>query len=133
MLSGRSPTVSPFQPCFLVSNEAPGLTGSQSGLASCVACEGHSLAACLGEGGDTVPISSDFDTPGFSIRTAYYLASACQASYLEELGDWAVELALGPQAAVFGFAAFHGFLSVTDQVTLLAFRGTDSIENWLTD
>jgi triacylglycerol lipase len=80
-----------------------------------------------------MPIPNDFDTPGFSITTAYYLVNACQASYLNELGDWIAELALGKQAATFQFGAMHGFVADMPGATVLAFRGTDNIENWLTD
>ncbi|HKB37244.1 MAG TPA: lipase family protein [Gemmataceae bacterium] len=78
-------------------------------------------------------IDSDLDAPSFSVRTAYYLAHACQAAYLDTLGDWAVELALGPTADTFQFGAFHGFVANMERVSLVAFRGTDNIENWVTD
>jgi triacylglycerol lipase len=77
-------------------------------------------------------IDSDF-AQGFSIQTAYYLVCACQAAYLDDLGNWAVDLALGEHAATFQFGDFHGFVADMDAVTLVAFRGTDNIENWLTD
>lgn len=80
-----------------------------------------------------MPIDDDFATQGFSIKTAYYLANACAAAYLDALGDSAVELALGQDAATFQFADFHGFVAALDQAVLVAFRGTDNLENWMTD
>lgn len=80
-----------------------------------------------------MPIPSDFDTPGFSIKTAYNLVNACRAAYKNELGDWVVELALGAQAEPFQFGAMHGIVANIPSATLIAFRGTDNPENWLTD
>jgi triacylglycerol lipase len=80
-----------------------------------------------------MPLSNGFTTPEFSIRTAYYLASACQAAYLDELGDWVTELALGERATVFQAGQFHGFVADLENAVLVSLRGTDTIENWLTD
>ena len=80
-----------------------------------------------------MPIENDFANTEFSVQTAFYLVNACQAAYLNELGDWAVELALGEKAATFSFGPLNGFVADTPTATLLAFRGTDNPENWLTD
>jgi hypothetical protein len=81
----------------------------------------------------TQPIDPDIAATGFSVKRAYYLAKAAQAAYWDDLGDSVEELGLGEKAATFTFGQFHGFVAPTDEITLLAFRGTDSIENWLSD
>ncbi|MGA2619748.1 MAG: lipase family protein [Thermoguttaceae bacterium] len=78
-------------------------------------------------------IDPDVGTAGFSIKTAYYLAKAAQAAYWDDLGESVEELGLGEKAATFTFGLFHGFVAPMDEITVLAFRGTDSIQNWLTD
>ena len=36
-------------------------------------------------------LESDFGTPGFSVKTAYYLAKTALAAYLDDLGASGVE------------------------------------------
>ena len=78
-------------------------------------------------------IANDFDTTGFSIQTGYYLAKACQAAYDDDPTDRVVELGMEGKAVPFAFDEFHGFIADLDSAAVLAIRGTDSIENWLTD
>jgi len=79
------------------------------------------------------PIDADFGATGFSIKTAYYLAHACQAAYLDDLGEAVTLLGLGTNAATFSLGQLHGFVAQLPNATLVAFRGTDSIQTWLTD
>jgi triacylglycerol lipase len=77
-------------------------------------------------------IDSDVGTPGFSLRTAYYLAYASKAAY-EGPGDWTEELGLGDKVKLFTQGQFHGFVGFLDPVILLVLRGTQNLDNWLTD
>src|ERR1041385_6769520 len=94
---------------------------------------GATLAQQVSREGPRMPVVNDFETPGFSVKTAYYLAKASQAAYLDKLGDSIVELALGEQASTFRFDQFHGFVANLQGAFVLAFRGTEDIANWLTD
>jgi hypothetical protein len=78
-------------------------------------------------------IDPDAGAAGFSIKSAYYLAKAAEAAYWDELGEAVEELGLGDKAVTFACGQFHGFVAPLDDITVLAFRGTASIENWLTD
>src|SRR5262245_2518380 len=78
-------------------------------------------------------IDGDFTNSGFSIRTAYYLAKACAAAYLDDIADAVVELGMAGRAGAFVFGEFNGFVADLDGAIVVAFRGTASIENWLTD
>jgi hypothetical protein len=78
-------------------------------------------------------IDNDFDAPGFSIRTGYYLACASNFAYEQDAGAWAEKLGLGDNIAFFTCGQFHGFVAVLKNITLLAFRGTQSVANCLTD
>lgn len=77
-------------------------------------------------------IDRDLLTPEFSIRTAYYLACASECAY-EDAGDWAEKLGLDRNVRPFTCGQLHGFVGFLDRGTLLAFRGTQSVGNCLTD
>jgi triacylglycerol lipase len=77
-------------------------------------------------------IDNDFDAPGFSIKTGYYLACASNFAYEEDLGDWTERLGL-VNIKFFTCGQFHGFVGILEKIVLLAFRGTQSIANCLTD
>ena len=78
-------------------------------------------------------IDSDIDARGFSLKTGYYLAYASTCAYEEELGNWVDRLGLGHRVKLFTCDEFHGFVGLLNKVVLVAFRGTESIENCLTD
>jgi hypothetical protein len=78
-------------------------------------------------------IDNDFDAPGFSIRTGYYLACASNYAYEQDVGGWAEKLGLGNNIKFFTCGQFHGFVGILDKFILLAFRGTQSFANFLTD
>jgi triacylglycerol lipase len=77
-------------------------------------------------------IDSDIGTPGFSVRTAYYLAYASKAAY-EGPGDWSEKLGLGGNVTSFSRGQYHGFVGFLEPVILLALRGTQNLDNWLTN
>ena len=77
-------------------------------------------------------IDSDFRAVGFSLRTGYYLAHCSLAAY-GGAGDWAHRLALGDSIRTFECEAFHGFVAAQRNAAIVAFRGTESIGNALTD
>jgi hypothetical protein len=77
-------------------------------------------------------IDSDMEAREFSLRTAYYLAHASNSAY-DEGGDWLEQLGLDDETEEFTCGQFHGFVGHLDQVTVLAFRGTDNFENYLAD
>ena len=79
-----------------------------------------------------VIIDSDFRAVGFSLRTAYYLCHCSLAAY-GGAGDWPETLALGDSIRTFQCGAFHGFVAAQRNVAIVAFRGTESIGNALTD
>ena len=85
----------------------------------------------------------EFDTTalGFSTENALYLAKVCEAAYLDNadrLAAAAAELGLGT-VRDFGVVEeetiidYHGVVVSSDEMVVLAFRGTDSLQNWLTD
>ena len=77
-------------------------------------------------------IDSDVDARGFSVRTGYYLACASNAAY-EEHSDWIEKLGPGNRITFFTCGQFRGLVGLLEKVALLAFRGTQSIGNCLTD
>jgi triacylglycerol lipase len=78
-------------------------------------------------------IDNDFDSPDFSIKTGYYLANASNFAYEDEIGQWTEKLGLENKVEFFSCGQFHGFVGILGKRVLLAFRGTDSIANCLTD
>ncbi|MDP5215700.1 S8 family serine peptidase [Ruegeria sp. 2205SS24-7] len=85
-----------------------------------------------------MPISFRFrpewllDNSEFSWRSALALVSACKAAYLP--GDHAANLANGEwsmSAEPFDVEDSQGLILNNDQVTVIAFRGTDSTADWL--
>lgn len=79
-----------------------------------------------------VIIDSDSRAVGFSLRTGYYLANCSLAAY-GGAGDWPQTLALGDSIRPFECEAFHGFVAAQQNMRIVAFRGTVSIGNALTD
>jgi len=77
-------------------------------------------------------IDSDSRAIGFSMRTAYYLAHCSLAAY-DGPGNWPETLALGDSMRTFQCNEFHGFVAAQKNVAIIAFRGTVSIGNALTD
>ncbi len=77
-------------------------------------------------------IDSDSRAVGFSMRTGYYLAHCSLAAYGGP-GDWPQTLALGDSMRAFQCKEFHGFVAAQQNVAIVAFRGTVSIGNALTD
>ncbi len=78
-------------------------------------------------------IDNDFDAPGFSIKTGYYLASASNFAYEKDVGGWAETLGLGKRIRFFTCGHFHGYVGILEEIVLLAFRGTQSVADCLTD
>ena len=78
-------------------------------------------------------IESGFNAGGFSVQTGYYLACASNFAYEQNVGDWAERLGLGRNITFFTCGQFHGFVGILDKIVLLAFRGTQSVANCLTD
>jgi hypothetical protein len=66
------------------------------------------------------------------MRTAYYLCHCSLAAYGGP-GDWPGKLALGDSIRTFQCEAFHGFVAQQKNVAIVAFRGTATIGNALTD
>jgi triacylglycerol lipase len=79
------------------------------------------------------PIENEFTASGFSIKNAYYLANIAAAAYNADLSAVTADLGLPAGTALFTFGEFHGFVADVGGQTVLAFRGTASIDNWLTD
>ena len=77
-------------------------------------------------------IDSDSHAIGFSLRTGYYLCQCSYAAY-EQPGDWVESLALGDTVRPFQCESFHGFVAAQKTMAIVAFRGTVSIGNFLTD
>lgn len=77
-------------------------------------------------------IDSDFGSLGFSLKTAYYLGRASWAAYGES-GDWPETLGLGDTVRPFDCGDFHGFVAAQQNVAVVAFRGTQTVGNVLTD
>jgi hypothetical protein len=79
-----------------------------------------------------VVIDSDSRAIGFSLRTGYYLAHCSLAAYGGP-GNWSEILDFGDSMRSFECGAFHGFVAAQKSVAIVAFRGTVSIGNALTD
>jgi triacylglycerol lipase len=79
-----------------------------------------------------VIIDSDSRAVGFSLRTGYYLAHCSLAAY-GGTGNWPETLALGDSIRTFQCDDFHGFVAAQKDMAIVAFRGTESIGNALTD
>ncbi len=79
-----------------------------------------------------VTIDSDFRAVGFSLRTGYYLCHCSLAAY-GGAGNWPETLALGDSIHPFECGAFHGFVASQRNMAIVAFRGTETIGNALTD
>ena len=79
-----------------------------------------------------VTIDSDSRAVGFSLRTGYYLCQCSLAAY-GGADDWAEKLALGDTMRSFACGAFHGFVAAHRDMAIVAFRGTETIGNALTD
>jgi hypothetical protein len=79
-----------------------------------------------------VIIDSDSRAVGFSLRTGYYLAHCSLAAY-GGAGDWPETLGLGDSVRPFQCGEFHGFVAAERNMAIVAFRGTESIGNALTD
>jgi hypothetical protein len=77
-------------------------------------------------------IDSDSQAIGFSLRTGYYLCQCSNAAY-EEPGNWIEQLALGDTVRPFECESFHGFVAAQRRMAIVAFRGTVSVGNFLTD
>ncbi|MGD0382749.1 MAG: lipase family protein, partial [Thermoguttaceae bacterium] len=77
-------------------------------------------------------IDSDVDARGYSIRMGYYLARASESAY-EEHSDWIDEFGPGNRITFFTCGQFRGLVGSLEKSALLAFRGTQSIGNFLTD
>jgi triacylglycerol lipase len=77
-------------------------------------------------------IDSDSRTLGFSLRTAYYLAHCSLAAYGGG-EDWPRVLSLGDSLRSFEVEDFYGFVAAQRDIAIVAFRGTESIGNALTD
>jgi triacylglycerol lipase len=86
----------------------------------------------------------EFDTSalGFSALNAYFLAKASEAAYAtdsDHLASAADVLGLAETAHPFDvelddeFTDCHGFVAANDDMVVIAFRGTDNLERWLTD
>ena len=78
-------------------------------------------------------IPNDFGTSGFSMETAYYLANASSGSYDPTLDLVSADLGLPAGAGLFTFGQFFGFTADVGLGVVLAFRGTASLEDWMTD
>lgn len=78
-------------------------------------------------------ITGDFTTPGFSIRTAYYLAKVSAATYETDPTTAEAELGMTGRAAAFVLGELAGFSAALEGALVVAFRGTDNFANWLTD
>ena len=79
-----------------------------------------------------VVIDSDYRAVKFSLKTAYYLAHCSLAAYGGP-GDWPEMLGLGDSIRPFQCGAFHGFVAAQQNAAIVAFRGTATIGNALTD
>jgi len=77
-------------------------------------------------------IDSDARAIGFSLRTGYYLCQCSLAAYGGD-GNYAQSLGLGDSMRAFQCEAFHGFVAAQQNMVIVAFRGTVSIGNFLTD
>lgn len=80
-----------------------------------------------------MPLAFDTTATGFSLPNAYFLAKASELAYSADPVADGAELGLQDVIRIFEVEGTFGFLCVTDEAVLLAFRGTVSIGNWLTD
>lgn len=89
-----------------------------------------------------MPLEFDTSFLGFSPVNAYFLARACQVAYMSEPAKrkaGAAELGLAEHFAPFDVVEedtihdYHGFVAANAEMVVLAFRGTDSLQNWLTN
>ena len=78
------------------------------------------------------PINNDVDARGFSVRMGYYLARASEAAYEEDC-DWIAEFRPNHRVTLFNCGEFRGLVGFQEKFTVLAFRGTQSVGNFLTD
>ena len=79
-----------------------------------------------------VIIDSDSRAVGFSLRNGYYLCQCSLAAY-QGAGSGPETLGLGDSIRNFECGAYHGFVAAQKNVAIVAFRGTESIGNVLTD
>ena len=79
-----------------------------------------------------VIIDSDSRAVGFSLRTGYYLCHCSLAAYGGP-GDWPEKLALGDSIRTFECGTIHGFVAAQRNMAIVAFRGTETIGNALTN
>jgi triacylglycerol lipase len=77
-------------------------------------------------------IASEPDADDFSIVNASYLAHASYAAY-GGADDWRSKLQLSDSVREFTCGQFHGFLAAQDRVGIVAFRGSHTVGNFLTD
>jgi hypothetical protein len=77
-------------------------------------------------------VECDMDARGFNARNAYYLAYASKCAY-EDADSWSAELGLDNRVTPFRCGQFHGFVGLLPKLALVAFRGTQNVENCLTD
>src|SRR4051812_45284827 len=75
-------------------------------------------------------INNDFASAGFSVKTAYYLANVAQAAYLSDLAGVEIDLGFDRPTAVLAAEEYFGFVAQVAGHLVLAFRGTDNIQNW---
>jgi triacylglycerol lipase len=78
-------------------------------------------------------IDGDWTARGFSLKTAHYLACASMLAYEEQPGALGKRLGLRDNFMPFTCGQFYGFVAILGKAALLAFRGTQSIGNCLTD
>lgn len=79
-----------------------------------------------------MPIDGDVGTAGFSIRTAYYLARACQAWNRPSFDAAMVELGLAGVQRL-EVDSHEAFVAAASDRTLVVFRGTNDALDWLTN
>jgi pimeloyl-ACP methyl ester carboxylesterase len=78
-------------------------------------------------------IDADLSATGFSIRTACYLARACQAWQPSQWAPAMDELGISGVVQPFAFENHDGFVAVDDAKILVVFRGTNDAFDWLTN
>lgn len=74
----------------------------------------------------------DVDARGFSVRMGYYLAQASEAAYEEDC-EWIERFRPKHRITFFECDDFRGLVGFQEKFTVLAFRGTQSMGNFLTD
>jgi len=77
-------------------------------------------------------IDNGVDARGFSVGMGYFLARASESAY-EERNDWIDEFRSRNRITFFACGEFRGLVGFCEQSAVLAFRGTQSIGNCLTD